>query len=242
MDITRRTINNALMRVRVKICGITRPEDALAAARAGADAIGMVFYPRARRCISLDNARQILRALPAFITPVALFVDQDLHEITTIAHDLGIRHIQLHGHEPPSTVAALRNFTILKALRADPAALRAELDDWREAAAALDLRNLQGFVLETPAPPSADGSTAMGGTGLENNFEAIAALQSAGAFAGLPPIIAAGGLRPENVGRVVELLHPWAVDVSSGVELEYGNKSAAKIEQFINEVAWATGP
>ncbi len=95
-----------------------RPQDAVAAARAGADAIGMVFYPQAKRCISPAIAREILHALPAFVTPVALFVDQDVEEIKRLAASLGIRHIQLHGHETPATVAALREFTVLKALRA----------------------------------------------------------------------------------------------------------------------------
>src|SRR5258706_4641851 len=95
----------ALSRTGVKICGVMRPQDAVAAARAGADAIGMVFYPQAKRCISPAMAREILHALPAFVTPVALFVDQDVEEIKHLAASLGIRHIQLHGHETPATVA-----------------------------------------------------------------------------------------------------------------------------------------
>src|SRR3954462_10051953 len=104
-------------RTRIKICGVTRPQDAVAAARAGADAIGMVFYPKARRCISIERGREILRALPAFVTPVALFVDQDVEEVRHTAVSLGVRHVQLHGDESPADVAALGEFAVLKALK-----------------------------------------------------------------------------------------------------------------------------
>lgn len=196
------------------------------AARAGVDAIGMVFYPKARRCISIDTAREIVWALPPFVTPVGLFVDQEIEEIRRIAGELRLRTIQLHGHEPPETVAALRDFAVLKAIRAAKDTLAAELDLWRETMAALDLHNLRGFVLETP-------SGGPGGTGIENDWETIADLQRRGAFDGLPPIIAAGGLRPDNVARVVELIQPYAVDVSSGVEETYGEKSEELVEAFV---------
>jgi phosphoribosylanthranilate isomerase len=214
-------------RTRVKICGVMRPQDAIAAARAGADAIGMVFYPLAKRCIAADVARKIMHALPAFVTPVALFVDQDVEEMKGLAASLGIRHVQLHGHESPATVAALREFTVLKALRAARDTLAAELTFWRESLESLDLANLQGFVLETPGG-------APGGTGIENDWEAIAALQQARTFEGLPPLIAAGGLTPENVATVVQRLRPYAVDVSSGVESTFGQKCPEKISAFIN--------
>jgi phosphoribosylanthranilate isomerase len=224
--------DTAVPRTRIKICGVMRPDDALAAARAGADAIGLVFYPGAKRCVSAETAWRILHALPAFVSPVALFVDQDVDEIRQIAGQLGVRHVQLHGDESPATVAALREFTVLKALRAGRQTLQPELEFWREAMESLELANLQGFVLETPG-----GAT--GGTGVENDWEGIAALQKAGAFEKLPPIIAAGGLRPENVAGVVRLLRPYAVDVSSGVEECFGEKSAARIAEFVAAVAEA---
>jgi phosphoribosylanthranilate isomerase len=214
-----------LTRTRIKICGITRPEDALLAARHGADAIGVVCYPQARRHASLDRAQAILRALPAFVSPVALFVDQDVEEVRETAHRLRVRHVQLHGHETPEMVAALREFTVLKALRVSRDTLAAELDLWREAAASLDLSNLHAFVMETPG-------SAPGGTGVENDWAAIAALQQQGAFKSLPPIIAAGGLTPENVAAVIRRLGPYAVDVSSGVEELFGQKSDSKVAAF----------
>jgi phosphoribosylanthranilate isomerase len=219
--------DTAVPRTRVKICGVMRPQDAITAARAGADAIGMVFYPQAKRSISAELARQILHELPAFVTPVALFVDQDVEEMKGLALSLGIRHIQLHGHESPATVAALREFTVLKALRAARDTLAAELAFWREATESLDLANLQGFVLETPGG-------APGGTGVENDWEAIAELQRTGAFERLPPLIAAGGLTPDNVAGVVQRLRPYAVDVSSGVESSFGQKCPEKIRAFID--------
>ena len=219
-------------RPRIKICGIRRLQDALAAADAGADAIGLVFYPRARRCIDLETARQILRALPAFVSPVGMFVDQDPESIRQTASDLHLRHLQLHGHEEPSHVASLRQFAVLKAIKTSRDTLRAELDFWRESIASLDLRHLKALVLETPSA-SAD---APGGTGQENDWATIEETQRAGAFEGLPPIIAAGGLTPETVASVIGRIHPYAVDVSSGVEEILGEKSPAKIKQFVDAV------
>jgi phosphoribosylanthranilate isomerase len=216
-------------RTRIKICGITRPEDARLAARHGADAIGVICYAGARRHVPLERARAIVAALPAFVSPVALFVDQDVEEIRETAGRLGVRHVQLHGRETPAAVAALREFVVLKALRANRETLAAELGLWREATGSLDLSNLVGLVMETPA-------SAPGGTGIENDWAGIADLQRQGAFEGLPPIIAAGGLRAENVASVIRELRPYAVDVSSGVEEGFGEKSPAKIERFIAEV------
>lgn len=220
-------------RTRIKICGITRPEDALLAARHGADAIGVICYPKARRYVPFERAREIVRACPAFVSPVALFVDQDVEEVREIAGRLGVRHVQLHGHETPAMVAALRDFVVLKALSAHRQTLAAELDLWREALESLDLSNLGGFVLETPPGP---GTTVPGGTGVENDWPAIVAIRQQGKFEGLPPMIVAGGLRPENVAAVIRQLRPYAVDVSSGVEETVGQKSPMAIEAFVREV------
>src|SRR5690242_17336013 len=95
-------------RTRIKICGVTRPEDALAAVEAGADAIGMVFYAPAPRFVTMDRAREILSVLPAFVSAVGLFVDASSDEVKRIAGELGLRHVQLHGSEEPSTLRELR--------------------------------------------------------------------------------------------------------------------------------------
>jgi phosphoribosylanthranilate isomerase len=216
---------------RIKICGVTCVEDALAAARAGADAIGMVFYKPAPRCVSLDTARDILAVLPPFITPVGLFVDAGVAEIRHTVETLGLRHVQLHGHETPESVAALRDRIVLKAVRVAPD-LSEELAQWRLAIAAHGLTHLRGLILET-------AGKGVGGMGIENDWSAIARLQRAGAFDGLPPLIAAGGLKPDNVARVIRELRPCAVDVSSGVESSPGRKSPEKMAAFIREAAAA---
>jgi phosphoribosylanthranilate isomerase len=221
-----------MRRTRVKICGVTRVEDALAAARAGADAIGMVFYSGAKRCITAERAKEILSVLPPFVTSVGLFVDSPAAEVRRVALSLGLRHVQLHGHEDAESVRQLEGFAVLKAVRVAREIFRSELDAWREAIAS-GLPQLRGLVLETP-------TSAPGGTGIENDWNAVREAQAAGAFTGLPPIIAAGGLTPENVAPVVRDLHPWAVDVSSGVEESFGHKSSKKIEAFIAAVADGT--
>lgn len=218
-----------MQRTRIKICGITSVEDALAAARAGADAIGMVFYKPARRCVTMERAREIMAALPPFITPVGLFVDADVNEMRETIESLGLRHVQLHGHESPETVAALHDRIVLKAVRVAPETLAVELQAWRAAILTYSLNNLRGLILETAGP-------GIGGTGIENDWAAIARLQREGAFDGVPSLIAAGGLRPDNVARVIRELKPWAVDVSSGVEDAPGRKSAGMIDAFIAAV------
>ena len=113
----------------------------------------------------MEAAREILAALPPFVTPVGLFVDAAADEIRCVADALGLRHIQLHGHEPPATVAALRDRVVLKAVRVN-AGLPAELAEWREAIRNDDLTNLRGLVLET-------AGRGIGGTGIENDWHLV---------------------------------------------------------------------
>ncbi len=217
-------------RTRIKFCGITRPEDAAAAARAGADAIGLVFYEPVARHVTPLVAEKILSELPPFVTPVGLFADAPTEDILEIADALRIRHIQLNGHETPERVAELRGFSVIKAIRVSADSLVMELAKWRESIRGQRLSNLHGIVLETA------GTSQPGGTGVVNDFAAIEAARNAGAFEGLPPLIAAGGLTPENVAHVVRALKPWAVDVSSGIEIEKGKKSLERMQQFANAV------
>lgn len=217
-------------RTRIKICGITNPADALAAARAGADAIGIVLHDPAPRYVSLEQASEILAVLPPFVTPVGLFVDADAPRVLNTARALGLRHVQLHGNETPQTVAALHGLAVIKAMRVD-ADFAATLATWRDAIQSLELTMLRGIVLETA------GSA--GGTGVPNDWAAVKRHEDAGAFEGLPPIIAAGGLRPETVADVVRIIRPWAVDVSSGVEEEPRKKSPRLIAAFVEAVRGA---
>src|SRR3954452_1465824 len=111
-----------MRRTRVKICGVSRVEDAVAAARLGADAIGMVFHPSSPRNVTLERAGEILRVLPPFVTPVGLFVDATADEVARVVATVGLRHVQLHGRETPANVAAVRA-TVIKAIRVDPETL-----------------------------------------------------------------------------------------------------------------------
>jgi phosphoribosylanthranilate isomerase len=113
-------------RTRVKICGVCRVEDAVAAARAGADAIGMVFHPASARDVSMELAERILAALPPFVTPVGLFVDASPEQVASIAGRLGLRHVQLHGRETPAVVTRVRA-TVIKAVRVERDAFAREL-------------------------------------------------------------------------------------------------------------------
>src|SRR5690242_18414058 len=117
-----------MARTRVKICGITQVEDGLAAARAGADAIGVVLYEKAGRYVG-ERAREILGALPAFVTPVGLVVDAPAEHVRRVAGGLGLRHVQLHGREPVEVARELREFRILKAVKVE-AGVEEELARW----------------------------------------------------------------------------------------------------------------
>lgn len=218
------------MRTRIKICGITRPEDARLAAHAGADAIGIVLHRASRRGVTMERAAGIVAALPPLVTAVGLFVDHDVTAMVSTVRELGLGCAQLHGDESPEIVAALSPIPVIKATCVEKDKITGVLARWRDAISRLKLSNLRGFVLETAKTGQA------GGSGIANDWETIARARGDGAFDGLPPIIAAGGLTPENVGNIVRTLRPWAVDVSSGVEETVGVKSLKQIEAFIAAV------
>ncbi len=213
---------NPRARTRVKICGITRVEDGVAAARAGADAIGLVFWNGTPRVVSHAAARAIVSALPPFITVVALFVDPEPAEVRAALDAVAIDVLQFHGAEP---AALCRSFgrPYLKAIAVDPSRdLLESLSPFDDAA---------GLLFD--APP-AEGRP--GGTGRTFDWSRLPAV--------LPrPLVLSGGLRPDNVARAIRMLRPWAVDVSSGVEASgpdgrprAGIKDATKIAAFIEEV------
>jgi phosphoribosylanthranilate isomerase len=218
-------------RTRIKICGVFRVEDALLAAEAGADAVGIVLHPASPRNVSMEVAERILAALPPFVTPVGLFVDAPAGHVTAAARRLGLRHVQLHGNEKPADVREV-DATVIKAIRVERATFEADLGRWRQAVVELNLRNLAGFVLETA------GTAAPGGTGVENDWETVTLARRRGVFDGLPALIAAGGLTPATVAAVVRAVRPWAVDVSSGVEVDgqKGKKSEQKVRAFVQAV------
>ncbi len=219
-----------MSRTRIKICGVCRPQDAAAAAQAGADAIGISFDPTSKRCITVNDAIKIAAEIPPFVTLVGLFVNATADDIRRIERLVPLAAIQLQGDETPEFVAELKPSRVLRALHlavGDTDMLKT----WRAAIRDLQLTNLIGLLLETPST-----GPARGGTGIANNFTGLAAMQTAGDFADLPPIIIAGGLNPANVGDVVRLMHPYAVDVSSGVESALREKSPEKIQAFVRAV------
>jgi len=196
--------------VRVKICGITRLEDALAAARLGADALGFNFWPGSKRFITPAAARAIVRALPPFVTPVGVFVDAGRDELLSAAAVSGVQVLQLHGDEPPELARSLP-MPILKAIRvAGPASLEA-MDRWPSAA---------GFLLDAPAP-------GYGGSG--QTFDWAVAADAARRAT----VLLAGGLTPANVAEAIRAVRPFAVDVASGVEASPGVKDAALVAAFL---------
>lgn len=198
-------------RVRVKICGITRPEDALAAAKAGADAIGLVFYEPSPRAVTIEQAKLIIKSLPAFVTTTALFVDADPVLIKQVIDEVKIDLLQFHGEE---TAEFCRQFSrpYIKAV-----AMQADTDVMQLAEIYKDARAL---LLDTYKPG------VPGGTGEVFNWQWIPK-------SSMKPIVLAGGLTPENIQRALAIPNVWAMDVSGGVELEKGIKSPQKITDFI---------
>lgn len=202
---------------RVKICGITRPEDALAAAKAGADAIGLVFYDKSPRAVDIGQAWEILDALPPFVTTVGLFVDMDAQTLEDILVEVPLDVLQFHGDETPDFCEQFGH-PYIKAIRMKPETDLKGLAQRYESA--------QGLLLDTYRPG------VPGGTG--EAFDWSLAQQACD-----KPIILAGGLTPENVARAIGQVRPWAVDVSGGVEKEKGIKDSGKISAFIQAVKQA---
>lgn len=202
-------------RTRIKICGIRDAAAARAAADAGADAIGMVFVPRSPRHVTMDQAREILAALPAFVEAVGLFVDKPIEQVLDIAHDLCLGAVQLHGSETPAEIAELVPLRVIKSLPFS-ADLPSQLPQWRAAC---------GVLIDTPSL----GAELPGGGGRVFDWAALAAMK-------LDSIVLAGGLTPDNVGQAVRTVHPYAVDVSSGVESSRGVKSHDLIRRFCDAV------
>jgi phosphoribosylanthranilate isomerase len=202
------------MRTRVKICGITRIEDGLAAARAGADAIGLVFYPNSSRHVEPEQAALIARAMPPFVSKVALFVNAPAEEIAEVLQQVPIDLIQFHGNECRDYCAG-HGRPYLKAIRMKEGTdLLAERERYHDAA---------GLLVDSYRPG------VPGGTGETFNWSLIPR-EIAG------EIVLAGGLDPHNVRDAVTSVRPWAVDVSGGVEISGGIKDASAIEQFVRGV------
>ena len=207
------------IRTRIKICGLRTLDAALCAADSGADAVGFVFVERSPRFVSAAQCRAIVSKLPAFVEPVALFADAPADQILSICDAMGIRTVQLHGRETIADVEALSDLRVIKAINFGD-------DSQASWLASASPANVVGLLIDAPATPQAAGLT--GGSGHTFDWAALASLDRAA----LPPIILAGGLTPENVASAIAAAHPFAVDVSSGVEASRGNKDLAKIRAF----------
>ena len=201
----------------VKICGITRVEDALAAARLGARALGFVFHADSSRNVAPQRAADIVRGLPPFITAVGLFVNADAGDVERVLAQVPLDLLQFHGEETPEFCARF-GAPYIKAAR-----VRAGLDLLQYAR---DYRAARGLLLDAFA------AGAHGGTGTVFDWSLIPRE--------LPlPVILSGGLTPENVAGAIRRVRPWAVDVSSGVEAAPGIKDTRKIAAFMKEVRGA---
>ncbi|MGQ0592338.1 MAG: phosphoribosylanthranilate isomerase [Gammaproteobacteria bacterium] len=197
--------------VRVKICGITRPEDGALAARLGADAVGLVFHARSPRSVTVERARAIVAALPPFVTRVGLFVDAEPDAIEAVLSALPLDVLQFHGDEPAEDCRCYGR-PYIKAIRMRPDAdLHGFAVAYHDAGALL----LDAFV---------EGIE--GGTGQRFDWSRVPE--------DLPkPVILAGGLTPDNVARALAVMRPYAVDVSGGVERDKGVKDEDKMRRFI---------
>lgn len=199
------------MRTRIKICGITQPEHARAAARLGADAIGLVFYPPSPRAIRPEQAEAIVAALPPFVTSVALFVNPSETEVEAALEACPISVLQFHGDETPEFCASFGR-PYLKAIR-----VRAGVNLLEYAAS---FGTAAGCLFD------AYNDALYGGTGEAFDWSLIPQNLS-------QPLVLSGGLNPANVGEAVRRVRPWAVDVSSGVEVAKGVKDERLMAAFI---------
>jgi phosphoribosylanthranilate isomerase len=197
--------------VKVKICGITNIDDAEAAVGLGADALGFVFFRESPRYVSPQNAASIIRKLPSFIPAVGVFVDETAKKIEETASISGIDLIQLHGDEPPEMCGLSRR--VIKVIRVKSLDSLSPLSRYKD--------KVTAFLLDTYTPE------ALGGTGRIFNWDIAVEAKQFGR------ILLAGGLTQENVGDAVRHVRPYAVDVSSGVELKKGKKDHTKLGLFI---------
>ncbi|MBU2712486.1 phosphoribosylanthranilate isomerase [Zooshikella harenae] len=202
-------------RTRIKICGITQPGDAAFAVAAGVDAIGLVFYPKSPRAVSIAQAQVIVSKVPGFVTVTGLFVDASAECVWQHLEAIPLGLLQFHGNESAEFCEQFKR-PYIKAVRVQPGMdINAVIGQYKTAC---------GILLDSYQPG------VPGGTGTCFDWQAIP--NDLG-----QPLIMAGGLTPENVRQAIQTLHPFAVDVSGGVEISKGVKDHQKILAFVREVA-----
>jgi len=209
------------LRVKVKICGITRAEDALAAVANGADAIGLVFYAPSARNVSISQAVEIIKNVPAFVSVVGLFVDADPQFIKQVLAQVQLTLLQFHGDETPLQCAQY-GLPFIKAIRVKT--------DTNLLQYAQDFSAAKGLLLDTYT----DGVA--GGTGHAFDWNLIPQQLINMQLGEFPPVILAGGLTKDNVADAIMKVRPYAVDVSGGVEISKGIKDVAKMNAFVEQV------
>lgn len=211
-----------MQKIRIKICGIREADHARCAIDSGADYIGLVFAEGSPRQVGITDARSLVAEIcnaSKTVEPVALFANQSLDLIHEVLESADFRIVQLHGNEDRAFVESLGEVKVFKAVPFDSA----KIDAWRNAPA-----NVIALLIDAPTRPG----ELTGGSGRSFDWDALANLDRTG----LPPIILAGGLTPDNVAQAVRTVRPFAVDVSSGVESSRGIKDAALIQAFCEAV------
>jgi phosphoribosylanthranilate isomerase len=208
-------------RTRVKICGITRPEDARLAARLGADALGLVFYAGSKRVVSIEQARQIVAVTPAFVSLVGLFVNPSQKQVESVLAVVHLDCLQFHGDETPEFCASFA-VPYLKALRITPA-----LSSAADVLALIEQYSTASAILLDAWDP-----LYAGGTGKQFDWSLAAHCVQQSEL----PIVLAGGLDAANAADAIARVRPWALDLSSGVESEPGIKDPQRLTAFFDEV------
>ena len=212
--------------VQVKICGLTRPDQAAEIAQLGVDAIGVVLA-RSSRQVSPEQAREISQSVPKGIEVVGVFVDSDAGTINRISQQVGLSMVQLHGNEPAEIVGMI-DLPCIKAFRIRDENWFEQVRRWLSSVRQAD--KVKAILLDTYKPGIA------GGTGEQFNWQWVVQARQGGFLKESPPIILSGGLNPDNVAQAIRIVKPYAVDASSGVEDTPGIKNIEKVKSFINAV------
>ena len=198
--------------MKIKICGITNTEDALAAESFGADAVGFIFYKKSKRYVTPKQAKQIIKTLSPFTTKVGVFVDETFASINKISKQTGINVVQLHGDENPDIIKSI-SLPVIKAFRVDDNFDYNKLNQYQEYSILLDAYSENNY----------------GGTGNKFNWKKIP-------FEIKNKIILAGGISSDNIEFIHKEINPAAVDISSSLEITAGKKDKKKMEEFFNKV------
>jgi phosphoribosylanthranilate isomerase len=215
--------HNAML-MKIKICGLTSVADALAAAEAGADWIGLNFHPGSLRRVEINVARAIVETLPKSCEPVGLFVDRPAVEVAALAEWLNLRIVQLHGSEPVEDLPYYAGFRVVRAFRIADEASLSVMRDYADRAA------LSGHPLHAVLV-DAHVAGKLGGTGQTISVDLLDLI--AGMAPLLPRLVLAGGLTPANVAERIARVRPWMVDVAGGVESAPGRKNPDLVAAFV---------